>query len=308
MSLRSCNSGGTSERTSERSARPRGVNVESTTTRSSVLGVRSPWRQVPKFISPTHGSARILAHVERTFYTGAVLTAQRQPPSTSLQTAMQTSLFGSAPIGCNQVRAKPMRLDDRSSVVFEPGWFNGSDTAFEVLRNEIPWQAMERPMYDRIVAVPRLICTVRPAELSNEHPLAIITAGVERALGSSFDSVGLNYYRTGEDSVAWHRDRIGRGRQRPATVALVSLGSPRTFSLRRCAPSPRAFYGPEASSISTPSTPATRFDWSLGDGDLLVMHGACQREWEHCVPKQRGVGARISLAFRCKEAGEGPRN
>jgi len=172
----------------------------------------------------------------------------------------------------------------------------------------MPWQATQRPMYDRIVAVPRLTCTVRPSEFCSEHPLASITKGVERALGASFDSVDLHYYRTGQDSVAWHGHRISRNRARPATVALVSLGSPRTLSLRRVAQSSTPGHDEISASISTRPTRATRFDWPLGHGDLFVMRGACQSEWEHCVPKQRAGGPRMSLAYRCKEAAEDPRN
>ena len=37
----------------------------------------------------------------------------------------------------------------------------------------------------------------------------------------------------------------------------------------------------------------------LGQGDLLVMGGACQHEFEHCVPKAAQVeGPRLSIMFR----------
>ena len=35
-----------------------------------------------------------------------------------------------------------------------------------------------------------------------------------------------------------------------------------------------------------------------GEGDLLVMGGACQREFEHCVPKVARGESRISVTFR----------
>lgn len=235
------------------------------------------------------------------FYTLLMtLTDVRGPVDTALQATMQTSLFGFGRLACRSVEATAVALDDRSAVVFEPAWVQGSDQVFEVLRDEMPWRAVERPMYDRVVDVPRLICTVERAELDPSHSLAQITDALERTLNARFSSIGLNYYRDGRDSVAWHRDRLGRT-DRPSTVALVSLGSPRTLALR-----PHATYAPKTAE-TTRITAATRYRWRLGHGDLFVMRGACQRDWEHSVPKERAAGPRISLAFRCQEANEGPR-
>ena len=239
--------------------------------------------------------------VERTFYTvPMVLTERPHAVDRSVQHSRQTSLFECAAFRCQPISAKPTRLDDTSSILFQPGWLEGSGPVFDQLRDEMPWRAMERPMYDRIVDVPRLICTVRPSELDTSHPLRTITEKLEEAFLSKFFSVGLNFYRDGSDSVAWHRDTIRR-RHRPTMVALVSLGSPRTLAIR-----PHAQH-PSKTAETTGSTAATARKWRLGHGDLLVMGGACQRDWEHCVPKERSAGPRISLAFRCQEAPEGPR-
>jgi alkylated DNA repair dioxygenase AlkB len=93
------------------------------------------------------------------------------------------------------------------------------------------------------------------------------------------DSMGMNLYRDGRDSVAWHGDRIAREIEKPI-VALVSLGHPRKFLLR-----------PKGGGRSRP--------FELGRGDLLVTGGRTQRLWQHSVPKVATVaGPRISLAFR----------
>jgi alkylated DNA repair dioxygenase AlkB len=95
--------------------------------------------------------------------------------------------------------------------------------------------------------------------------------------GVSFDSIGTNYYRDGQDSVAWHGDRV-RHLADPI-VAIVSVGAPRPFLLRsRRGGSSLAF--------------------ALGQGDLLVMGGECQHRWEHCVPKVAAAGPRISITYR----------
>ena len=96
--------------------------------------------------------------------------------------------------------------------------------------------------------------------------------------GVVFDSIGFNLYRDGEDSVAWHRDRLSEEIEEPI-VALVCLGERRKFLLR-----PRGG-GPSRA-------------LQLGRGDLLVTGGKTQRHWEHSVPKVAHAGPRISLAFR----------
>ena len=235
------------------------------------------------------------------FYTRTmVLTAHPGPVDNGMQTAMQTSLFGSGAPRCAPVEPQRIELDGRSAVLFQPGWFEGSESLFERLRIETAWRSMQRPMYDRMVDVPRLISTVDPAELDHDHGLRLIHRALESAFSTTFSSIGLNFYRTGDDSVAWHRDSIGRTGT-PTTVVLVSLGAPRTLAVRRWSQTR------SKTAETTRSPVATTRRWRLGHGDLLAMIGRCQHDWEHSVPKERAVGPRISLAFRSKEAPEGPR-
>ena len=37
------------------------------------------------------------------------------------------------------------------------GWMRGADELFERLRDEVPWRAERRQMYERVVDVPRLL-------------------------------------------------------------------------------------------------------------------------------------------------------
>ena len=93
-----------------------------------------------------------------------------------------------------------------------------------------------------------------------------------------FDSIGFNLYRDGNDSVAWHGDRHRHVVVDPV-VAIVSVGEPRPLRLRSRGGGPS-------------------LAWRLGDGDLFVMGGACQHDWEHTVPKVRHAGPRMSITFR----------
>jgi alkylated DNA repair dioxygenase AlkB len=166
-----------------------------------------------------------------------------------------------------------------------PGWVTGSDEVLEVLLGDVGWREDRRQMYEREVAVPRLLRWYGGAE-ELPHPLL---AAARTALNDHyapaprdrFVTAGMCLYRDGRDSVAWHGDRIGRGRSTDTMVAILSFGSPRPLLLRPA--------GGGGTSLRFP----------LGHGDLVVMGGSCQRTWEHCIPKTtRAVGPRVSVQFR----------
>ena len=165
-----------------------------------------------------------------------------------------------------------------------PGWVLGSDEVLEVLLGDIGWREDRRQMYEREVAVPRLLRWYgRDEQLP--HPLltdarAALNRHYAPELGEPFVSAGMCLYRDGRDSVAWHGDRIGRGRSGDTMVAIVSFGSPRPLMLR-------------------PVGGGESLRFPVGHGDLVVMGGSCQRTWEHCIPKTaKPVGPRVSVQFR----------
>ncbi len=156
-----------------------------------------------------------------------------------------------------------------------PGWVTGADTLFDQVLDQAPWKAFERPMYDRVVTVPRLESRSwidRPALLDR------MARCLGRRYGVRLPSVTANLYRNGHDSVAWHGDRVGKVRV-DAVVAILSLGATRTLLLR-----------PEGGGPS--------MAFPLHSGDLLVQGGTCQRTFQHSVPKRASAGPRISVMFR----------
>jgi alkylated DNA repair dioxygenase AlkB len=182
----------------------------------------------------------------------------------------------------SRVRRTP--LSRGAWVDHRPGWVEGSDAVLESLLHAIPWRSERRRMYDRVVAVPRLVAWY-DAGTELPHPVladarAALSAHYLPELGEPFTTAGCCLYRDGRDSVAWHGDTIGRAATEDTMVAIVSFGSPRTLALR-----PRRG-GPSLS-------------FRLGHGDLLVMGGSCQRTWEHAVPKTaQHVGPRVSIQLR----------
>jgi alkylated DNA repair dioxygenase AlkB len=173
-----------------------------------------------------------------------------------------------------------IELDRDSWVDHCPGWLAGSDQAFEELLREVAWSQRRRWMYDRQVDEPRLTSWKAAGEhdIGDYEWLEETRASLSAHYEVRFDSVGLNLYRDGADSVAWHRDRIPPEIVDPV-VALVSLGEPRKFLLR-----------PEGGGKSR--------TFKLGRGDLLVTGGQTQRRFEHSVPKVKAAGARMSIVFR----------
>ena len=181
------------------------------------------------------------------------------------------------------------RLAHGAWVDVRPGWLTGSGEVFGQLLETVPWRAEKRQMYDRVVAVPRLLCFYGEDEVLPDPVLAtardMLNEYYGPELGEPFRTAGLCLYRDGRDSVAWHGDTIGRGSHEDTMVAILSLGTARPLLLR---PRVRAT-GPGGGSL--------RFE--AGHGDLLVMGGSCQRTWEHAVPKSLQVtGPRISVQFR----------
>jgi alkylated DNA repair dioxygenase AlkB len=165
-----------------------------------------------------------------------------------------------------------------------PGWVSGSDELFLRLQDEVPWRAESREMYDRVVDVPRLLSFYGARDRLPDPLLDQmrdrLSAHYADELGEPFVTAGLCNYRDGNDSVAWHGDRIGRSREQDTMVAIVSIGAARRLSLR-------------------PRGGGDQIGFSLGHGDLVVMGGSCQRTWDHAILKTaRPVGARISIQFR----------
>ena len=165
-----------------------------------------------------------------------------------------------------------------------PGWITGSESVLEVLLGDIGWRADRRQMYEREVAVPRLLRWYSGSETLPHPVLTEARAALNRYYGAEpgdqFVTAGMCLYRNGRDSVAWHGDRLGRGRSGDTVVAIVSFGSPRPLMLR-------------------PAGGGESLRFPLGHGDLVVMGGSCQRTWEHCIPKTaKPVGPRVSVQFR----------
>lgn len=193
---------------------------------------------------------------------------------------LQGNLLTAGPAEVDQAApAERRQLDDASWVDVVRGFLRGADDVLAELVEGTEWRQGRRWMYDREVDDPRLS---RWYERSRPDPKPVLRRArleLEARYGVRFGGVGLNYYRDGQDSVAFHRDRELRQLD-DTVVAIVTLGAQRPFLLR-----------PAGGGPSINIAPAS--------GDLLVMGGRCQAQWEHGIPKvTRPTGPRVSASWR----------
>jgi alkylated DNA repair dioxygenase AlkB len=205
--------------------------------------------------------------------------------------AWQASLLDDGPPAADVAfsNLRRLELDDRSWVDFAPSWLTGSDELFALLLQTGCWQQREVLMYDRRVLEPRLTAGWSTDVDAVPPALRNLAEALSMRYSVTFDRIWVNLYRDGKDSVAWHGDRNRLVMSRPL-VATVSLGARRRFLLRRTGSSRAAH------------------ELRPGHGDLVVMGGACQSEWEHTVPKQGGAaGPRMSVTLRHAQPAAGQR-
>jgi alkylated DNA repair dioxygenase AlkB len=106
-----------------------------------------------------------------------------------------------------------------------------------------------------------------------------LRTAVEQATGRRYNSVLLNYYRDGADSMGMHSDDEPELGPQPV-IASLSYGATRTFILRH-----------------KRSKRTVKLD--LTDGSLLLMAGTLQAHWQHGINKTaKLVGPRLNLTFR----------
>jgi alkylated DNA repair dioxygenase AlkB len=192
---------------------------------------------------------------------------------------LQGTLLGAAPPAVDKtVAIERVRLDDTAWVDVARGWLHGADTLLDALVETIPWRQGRRRMYDRVLDDPRLTRWYQATEPLPHRTLDAVRDGLSARYAVPFGALGLNYYRDGRDSVAFHRDRELR-HLNDTLVAIVTLGAARPFLIR-----------PRGGGASRDVRP--------GSGDLLVMGGRTQADWEHAVPKVATAGPRISVSLR----------
>jgi alkylated DNA repair dioxygenase AlkB len=162
---------------------------------------------------------------------------------------------------------------------------------FYYLQQNLPWQQPNSTVYGRTGPIPRLQCFISDANINYSYshsklvvePWPTILLAMRQRLAAHlkqpFNSLLVNYYRDGNDSMGWHSDdEIELGPQ--PTIVCISLGAERALKLKH-----------KASNKVT--------EIKLHSGSCLVMSGHSQRDYQHAIAKQTSLAhPRISLTFR----------
>lgn len=185
--------------------------------------------------------------------------------------------------------AESTALRDGGTLFYDAAFFppDEADALFELLCRETAWKqevGRGRPW-------PRLTAWYADDGLIYRYSgvthvgggwtpaLSEIKRRIELASAAEFNSLLLNRYRSGQDSIGIHADDEPELGINPV-VASISLGSVRTFVLKHRASGEKR-------------------SMALAHGSLLVMGGTCQHHWLHGLPKTAAdVGERINLTFR----------
>ena len=177
--------------------------------------------------------------------------------------------------------------------IFFPEFFNNSlsQNYLKLLTETIIWKQESMNMYGKKIDFPRLTSwygdnnkpysfsgiTLQPHPWSNE--ILEIKSKIELKANVVFNSVLLNRYRNGNDSISWHTDAEPELGENPV-IASVNFGATRKFQLRH-------------------TKTKEKLEIELTHGSLLIMQGELQHFWQHQVPKtSKPVGERINLTFR----------
>lgn len=126
---------------------------------------------------------------------------------------------------------------------------------------------------------PRLTAEYKVIADAPHAMLRVAAAALSAHYGIPYDGLWMNLYRDHRDSTAWHGDRPSCRREH-CIVPVLTLGATRRFLLKPVAGGPSIRLVPSS-------------------GEVIVMGGRCQRDWQHSVPKLAApCGLRVSVNFQ----------
>ncbi len=186
------------------------------------------------------------------------------------------------------VEVERLELGEGAWVDVARGWMAGTDELFDALRDGVAWQTSRLFRYDHFVEERRLGAGWQRGTPLPHPALAEATRVLQHRYDARFPGFGMIQYRDGRDGQAFHRDTDMKWLD-DTIIAILSLGAQRPWLLR-----PRTSRHDHA-----PGRGATH-DLAPGPGDLIVMGGRSQADWEHSVPylPSRQVAPRISIQWR----------
>jgi alkylated DNA repair dioxygenase AlkB len=206
----------------------------------------------------------------------------------------QIDIFGNPIQQASESNTKEgLTVIENGEFVFYSKFFpkSESDLMLKNLHRNINWKQESMHMYGKKIDFPRLTAwygnndkpysfsgiTLQPLPWTSE--ILTIKRKIESIANTEFNSVLLNLYRDGNDSISWHTDAERELGINPI-IASVNFGATRKFQLKH---------------IKTKE----KLEIELTNGSLLIMQGELQHFWQHQVPKtSKAVNERINLTFR----------
>lgn len=200
----------------------------------------------------------------------------------------QLDIFGAVP----PQEGEPVILQN-GEYIYLPNFLDKitANNYLEAFKTNIEWKQESMNMYGKQVMFPRLTAWYgdndKPYSFSgiklSPHPwtkeLLEIKNLIEPKCEVEFNSVLLNLYRDGNDSISWHTDAEKELGKNPI-IASVNFGAERKFQIKH-------------------NETQEKHEIILKHGSLLIMKGELQHFWKHQVPKQSGITKeRINLTFR----------
>jgi alkylated DNA repair dioxygenase AlkB len=196
-----------------------------------------------------------------------------------------------ASVGASAVTTEVLPLID-AELSWMPWFYDAAESAalLHTLLHNTPWRQDTLNFGGKAVAVPRLqawygerrygYSGLKLTPLPWTPVLEAIRNKITATTGLPFNSALVNYYRDGNDSVAWHSDNERELGPDPL-IASLSLGAERRFELKHR------------------TVKQSKMNLILENGSLLLMGSGLQRHWLHQLPKDAGISApRVNLTFR----------
>ena len=168
-----------------------------------------------------------------------------------------------------------------------------SDMLFNILKSETRWVQNDIVIFGKKYKIPRLNDWYGSVDMNYSNinfeakpltkTLDQIRKKIEKETSSNYNSVLMNLYRNGNDSMGWHSD--DENIYNPiAPIASLSLGGSRLMKFKK-----------KIKKGLGKKTLKLRLD----TGDLIIMKYPTQEMLKHAIPKSpMNIDERINLTFR----------
>ena len=168
-----------------------------------------------------------------------------------------------------------------------------SDMLFNILKSETSWVQNDIVIFGKKYKIPRLNDWYGSVDMNYSNinfeakpltkTLDQIRKKIEKETSSNYNSVLMNLYRNGNDSMGWHSD--DENIYNPiAPIASLSLGGSRWMKFKK---KTKKGLGKKTLKLR------------LDTGDLIIMKYPTQEMLKHAIPKSSmNIDERINLTFR----------